>query len=346
MAGRILTATLYAIGVALFYLGAAKLVRYFGRKHAKVLLYHDCAELETSYTAGLDCTTPPSAFAKHLDYLKQYHRVVTLDSIATGTAPPSSVAITFDDGYRSVFENAFPLLSDRQLSATMYLISDVVGNEDMVWVNELNHWLRTEPETTYALVREFFEAVPEGPAPEVISHCRLNYGAKLMAALLGELRVALGYSVSEHARAAQLYVNWDQIEGMSDNGFTFGNHTQTHPNLERLSEEEQRAEIRGAQEVLSERISGVRSLAYPFGHHSDESARIAAEVGLESVVEVGGHNLPVDPLAIGRVHLSNQSVAGLFARMQIVEPVKGALRNSLMRRRRRGIGQAGSAATA
>ena len=43
MVGRILTASLYALGVVLYSLGAAGLVRRIGKKSPKILLYHDCA---------------------------------------------------------------------------------------------------------------------------------------------------------------------------------------------------------------------------------------------------------------------------------------------------------------
>jgi peptidoglycan/xylan/chitin deacetylase (PgdA/CDA1 family) len=334
MAGRILTATLHAVGILLYYLGAAAIIRYLGRRNAKVLLYHDCAPAETSYTAGLDCTTSPQVFAKHLEYLQRHYSVVALDIIVAGKALPTSVAITFDDGYRSVFEHALPLLVERSFPATLYLISDVIGNDDMVWVNELNHWLRTYPERTSELVQVFFAKAPASPAEQVISFCRINFNAATMETLIGALRTEFNYSPAKQAREAKLYVGWNEIVLLGEGGFSFGNHTRSHPNLERLTRSEQVAEIAGAQKALTEHLTEVRSLAYPFGHHSRESAEIAAEIGLQSVAEVGGYNLPVDPLAIGRVHLSDQSVAGLFARMEVVEPVKGALRRALKRQSR------------
>lgn len=331
MAGRILTAALYAIGVVLFYLGAAKLVRHLGRKNPKVLLYHDCSQSESWYTAGLDCTTSPAAFAKHLDYLQRHHEVVPLEKIVEGTAPPSSVAITFDDGYRSVYENALPLLVDRRLPAVLYLISDVIDNRSLVWVNELNYCLHSSPERALPLTRRFFADAPDGSPADVISHCRVRFDPKQTEELIAALRANFGYSSDQLALRDRLYITWDEIAKMGKLGFSFGNHTKTHPNLERLTEDQQLFEIREAQEVLSRRIPAVHSLAYPFGHHSPESASIAATIGLRSVSEVGGYNHPVDPLAIGRVHLSNQSIAGLFARMQVVEPVKGALRALVLR---------------
>lgn len=327
MAGRILTLGLTWLGLLLFYLGAGPLVRRIGRRNPKILLYHDCAPAEDSFTAGLDCTTPPGQFAAHLDYLKRHHRVVDVDVIARGEAPEGAVAITFDDGYRSVFGHAFPLLAERGFTARTYLISDVLDNAGLVWVNELNHALRTRPDVTVPLLDEYFPGCPADPST-AIDHCRVNFDAEAMDNLLGRLRASLGYDPAEVAAEARLYMRWSEIEQMLGADMTFGNHTRTHPNLERLSPAEQQREIAGAQEVLAARLP-CHSLAYPFGHHSAETAEIARKLGLGSVVEVGGGNRPVDPLALGRVHLSDQSVAGLFARMEVVEPIKAALRRRL-----------------
>lgn len=326
MAGRILTALLTYIGVALHYIGAGSLVRWLGRKNPKVLLYHDCAETESPYLADLDCTTTPTKFAEHLDYIQRHYNVVPLETLIEGLAPPGSVAITFDDGYRSVYENAFPILRHKNFPATLYLIADVVGNDDMVWVNELNFALRAEPPLPHAVIVRHFEIPHDATPRDVISFCRLNFDAAKMKALLGELRARAGKSVETHAKEAGLYVNWDQVSEMEANGITFGNHTLTHPNMERLTEEEQRHEIFGAHAKLAPKLNRVHSFAHPFGHRGSKAAEIAMEAGSLCSVEVGGANRIIEPLRIGRVHLSNQSIAEVFARMEVVEPIKELLR--------------------
>jgi peptidoglycan/xylan/chitin deacetylase (PgdA/CDA1 family) len=42
-------------------------------------------------------------------------------------APKRPIALTFDDGYRSIYENAWPLLRRHGLAATVFLVSDCIG---------------------------------------------------------------------------------------------------------------------------------------------------------------------------------------------------------------------------
>lgn len=335
MAGRILTRGLTGLGVILYRLGLAPVVRWLGRKNPKVLLYHDCADSESSYLADLECTTPPRLFSQHLGYVKRHYKVVDLEAIVAGKAPPGSVAITFDDGYRSVYDQAFPLLRRAGLPATIYLIADVIGNEALVWVNELNFALRQKPEEVHALAREWFGVAVDATPHDVISHCRLNYDPERMQGLLEAIRKALGRDSRSLAQEAALYLDWEQIAEMERSEITFGNHTCTHPNMERLTEEQQAAEILEAQRKLAARLRLVHSFAHPFGHRGSRAARIAMEAGARCAADVGGSNRPVDPLHIGRVHISNEGIPELFARMEVVEPVKEWLRRLARRIRPR-----------
>jgi len=57
--------------------------------------------------------------------------VVRTDSLLgpDGPGPGASVILAFDDGYRSVFEHAFPILRDAGMSGVMFLVPALVGQE-------------------------------------------------------------------------------------------------------------------------------------------------------------------------------------------------------------------------
>lgn len=325
MSGRILTTALLLVGVALYHLRLAGVVRWLGRNSPKVLLYHDCADAEDDYTAGLNSTTPPALFARHLDYFARHYTVVDLADVVAGRAPAGAVAITFDDGYRSVHSGAFPHLRARGMPAVVYLIADVLDNRALVWVNELNCLLRAGGDRACAAARQRLGLPEESDAAAIVDHCRLTYDRARIAAVLDDMRALVPRD--DHARRANLYLSHAELGEMAGGGIRFGNHTRTHPNLERLSDTEQAAEIGEAQRLLDERLVTLPSLAYPFGHHGRDTAAIAARHGLTSVAEVGGRNHRGPMTRIGRVHLSGEGLPQLFARMEVVEPFKGFLRD-------------------
>lgn len=62
------------------------------------------------------------------------YRTIGLDEIATairgGVLPEKRFAITFDDGYANVIENAWPILRDRGLGATVFVITSRAGRDN------------------------------------------------------------------------------------------------------------------------------------------------------------------------------------------------------------------------
>jgi peptidoglycan/xylan/chitin deacetylase (PgdA/CDA1 family) len=81
-----------------------------------------------------------SSFEQQMQYLAdQGYRVVSLDELAAYTAlggqlPRKSVVLTFDDGYRSFLQYAYPILTKHGFTATLFVYTDYVGTRNaMSW---------------------------------------------------------------------------------------------------------------------------------------------------------------------------------------------------------------------
>jgi peptidoglycan/xylan/chitin deacetylase (PgdA/CDA1 family) len=78
----------------------------------------------------------PGLMRRQFAYLARAgYQVVPLDAVlgfvAGGPLPaPRPIAITFDDGYRSVYEHAFPALVERGFPATVFVVVDGIGATD------------------------------------------------------------------------------------------------------------------------------------------------------------------------------------------------------------------------
>jgi peptidoglycan/xylan/chitin deacetylase (PgdA/CDA1 family) len=104
-----------------------------------VLCYHAVSE---RWPAHLSVT--PDAMAGQLGYLaaRGYRGATFSDAV---TAPPAqrTVAVTFDDGYRSVLTLAKPILDGLGWPATVYVPTAHVGGQAMSW-HGIDGWLGTE----------------------------------------------------------------------------------------------------------------------------------------------------------------------------------------------------------
>ncbi|MEZ4863037.1 MAG: polysaccharide deacetylase family protein [Caldilineaceae bacterium] len=82
-----------------------------------------------------DLSVAPELFAAHLDRLQSegYTTISLYDLIANllqgQPLPAKPVIITFDDGYRDNYDNAFPLLQERGMTATFFVVIDFINQE-------------------------------------------------------------------------------------------------------------------------------------------------------------------------------------------------------------------------
>lgn len=79
--------------------------------------------------------TSPKNFAKQMSYLKnQGFEFYTASELIehfrnNGAFPRKAVALTFDDGWKDNYTNAFPVLRDLQIKATIFLVPSCVGQK-------------------------------------------------------------------------------------------------------------------------------------------------------------------------------------------------------------------------
>jgi len=97
--------------------------------HAVVLIYHHVDEGTPASTS-----LSPALFGEHLDYLAANGYCALplnalVDSLRVGgTIPDRTVALTFDDGYRSVYSEAFPRLRELGWPFTVFVCPDAVDH--------------------------------------------------------------------------------------------------------------------------------------------------------------------------------------------------------------------------
>jgi peptidoglycan/xylan/chitin deacetylase (PgdA/CDA1 family) len=82
-----------------------------------------------------DLSVTPDLFAAHLDAMQgagytPISLYALIDHLTQGAPLPAKpVVLTFDDGYRDNYENAFPRLRDRGMTATFFIVTDFIDGQ-------------------------------------------------------------------------------------------------------------------------------------------------------------------------------------------------------------------------
>lgn len=127
---------------------------------AVVLMYHRVGTARNAWERKY-CVSP-ERFADQMDALAAHgRRAVPLQSMLTwldGRAElaPGSIVLTFDDGFAGVHDHALPVLERRGWPFTVFLVSDLIGQQDM-WTRAENPSGTTHPLLDLATIKAMQE---------------------------------------------------------------------------------------------------------------------------------------------------------------------------------------------
>lgn len=120
----------------------------------RIILYHRICDLPKVGEKMDSLNVSPKAFSQQMDYLSQNgFNVITLEQYISYkddnmALPPKAIIITFDDGYKDNYINAYPILKEHKFNGTFFVTTDYVCS------NVIFSWLKLG-EKSLAHFREY-----------------------------------------------------------------------------------------------------------------------------------------------------------------------------------------------
>jgi peptidoglycan/xylan/chitin deacetylase (PgdA/CDA1 family) len=236
-------------------------------------------------------------FRAHLEHLRSHFTVVPLqtliDHYLRGQAlPPNPAVVTMDDGYRSNYALAYPLLRQFQIPATIFLTTDFVDGKRYQWTDRVEYAVgHAAPQRLSALLGE---AAPAGDSRDYRGRAltQLKQGLKQIpqerrAAQVDAIEERLGCSLRAATDVPAIYqpLDWPEVLEMRGDGLvSFGNHTVSHFILARCTPDVVRHQVQAAKHIIEERVGLPCPLfCYPNGGPGDFDERTNA------IVREAGH---------------------------------------------------------
>jgi peptidoglycan/xylan/chitin deacetylase (PgdA/CDA1 family) len=248
----------------------------------------------------------PERFGQHLDRIRRTARAVTLaealDAFASRCPlPHRAVLITFDDGHRSVFDVAMPMLRERGLPAVAFVVAGLIDSDAPFWWSEV-----IELASSGGTVAGLPALSPE----DLVRALKRVPDERRLAAIL-ELR-----STSTRPASPMPQLTVEELRTLESAGIAIGNHTWSHPCLPRCSADVRRREIESAHHALVEMIGHHPEVfAYPNGDHDGAAAATLHELGYRAAF-LFDHQLssprPSDPFAVSRLRVNSTTPLDRF----------------------------------
>ncbi|MGA7238031.1 MAG: polysaccharide deacetylase family protein [Bryobacteraceae bacterium] len=276
---------------------------------ARILYYHRVNDDNDPFFPAIST----ELFEQEMRFLRRRYTVVPLAELLerlTGETAKPVVAITFDDGYRDNFQNAFPILERYSLPATIFLTTGTIDDGEALWFETLalackrtsrefhdleigsgeRLWMRTEAERLRANERIFaiLRTLPDAER------------RRCLALILRQL------TTKDDGELKDRMLTWNQVRFMQSRGIDFGGHTVTHPFLSRMTSEGFLWEVSECKRRIEEEIQlPALHFAYPNGREEDFGAankELIRKVGYRAAVTtIWGTNYgSTDPMELRR----------------------------------------------
>jgi peptidoglycan/xylan/chitin deacetylase (PgdA/CDA1 family) len=243
-------------------------------RNIQILIYHRVNDDSDPFFPA----TPTSVFAKQMEYLASHFNICPLgeaiERMKRNDVQNNTVVVTFDDGYRDNYINAFPILRSLSIPSTIFLATDAIGSGRVLWHDRVfSAFRRTRMEHI-----EGFGNIPKRYSLKTLEE-KIYTQQNILKFLwsinnneksfwIDRLMEILG--VEDNKLIYNSMLSWDDITIMYNNGVNFGSHTVKHPILSMITPDEAKKEIYESKIAIEEKIGApVKLFAYPKGKKED-----------------------------------------------------------------------------
>jgi peptidoglycan/xylan/chitin deacetylase (PgdA/CDA1 family) len=250
------------------------------RSQVAILLYHHIGDKKDDYLLN---RTKTSDFEKQMKYLRNTYEIISFDTLIQAITqkkplPKRAAIVTFDDGYKDNYIEAYPILKKYQIPATIFLTTGHIETDNIFWWNKIGYVLCNTKLKKIEL--EELGDISPPPSENMFFSLRMVYQKfkkipeerkkELTELLIEKSEVDIPKDLSK-----DLMLTWDNVREMNENGIDFGAHTVTHPILTSLSLNQAKSEIIESKKTIEKKIDkNVTTFCYPNGFTADYNSDI------------------------------------------------------------------------
>jgi len=310
-----------------------------------VLTYHRISDT-SDYEDSLKVSK--NIFEKQIQYLKNNYTILSGEELSDiirnkKPFPDNSCLITFDDGWRDNYTNAYPILKKYKIPAIIFISTDFISTYNIFWHEQLQELLKNIPANT--INKELDKLLSDWPGDirKLISEALKQPNSKrqlkiseLISTLklvdpekIDELIIKLSKIYNQKLIDESLMLSWNEINEMSQNNICFGSHTKSHAILTQVSHNSVIKELKESKDIIENKLGKqVHYLSYPNGNYNKDILNVAKKNGyLAGFTCKTGLNITFESsLELKRKHIRedqslgiNRGFSDLFFRIDLAD---------------------------
>jgi len=231
---------------------------------AQVLLYHNVEEGECSLVNKLGITIRPRDFQEHIRYLVRHYRVVRLEDVCRERSDPRAVALTFDDGLKSVLTTVLPIIEKYQCPIKVYLTT--ANLRGINWLNKLSYiWNTVSGQELLGLAERALSPPSNARTVSVFDFIG-RFDSQRTPPAIDE-----AFARVHPGPVRNLYLTEEDVRVLASHPLVeLGSHTRNHYPLARLDRQQLEEEVLANHDYLNSLFGNrIRGFCIPFGYRSE-----------------------------------------------------------------------------
>lgn len=198
-------------------------------------------------------------FSTDLDFLLTHFRPISLPDLIravqqNGKPPRETFLLTFDDGFREIYDIIAPVLEKKGIPACFFINPAFIDNRVLFYrckVSLLIHELKKNGENKSLLNRyASILGLQTDAETAVISGLKKINPEQINR--LDEIAAQTGYSFDNFLKSNQPFLSTQQLVSLHKRGFAIGAHSLDHPRFQLLSQQEQVSQVTGSCQYVND----------------------------------------------------------------------------------------------
>ncbi|CAM4239177.1 polysaccharide deacetylase family protein [Gillisia hiemivivida] len=249
-------------------------VRALYKKNLRVLVFHKIHDQEI--------------FSQQIKYLKSNYNIIDIATLKESIEnkdrklPKYPLLITIDDGDKTTLKNGLPILIEQEISSFVFIITEHINTNNSFW------WER------------IIENGRKNHQPPSITRKQINH----LKEVSNFDRLKL---LEKYAPIKLEQLSSEDLIYMQENNMFVGNHTHSHPMLDKCTETEIQNEMDCSRLLFNKwNMKGFDIFAYPNGNWNEISENLLRKnnIHLAFLFDHKINPLVISPLRISRIKVN------------------------------------------
>lgn len=220
------------------------LFRSGGPSNLLLPYHHTVSDHQLEHISHLYSYKNEQQFSDDLDFLLKQYKPVSVAELSSGvysnkSFAPGSFLLTFDDGFREVYDIIAPLLEKKGVPAIFFINPAFTDNRELFYRCKISLLIGELKRNENTLSKVYAEVLGlPGVTTDQLTGS-LKKITQHTADVLDTIANRIGYSFNEYLAKQQPFLTKEQVTDLHKRGFTIGAHSMNHPYYKLLSSDEQ-----------------------------------------------------------------------------------------------------------